>query len=87
MLNWLAPAAACMLLVLAAFRQENSGLGQPPRYNPAVAMMLSNQNSVVYLTGESSQMAHNLLSLTFEFTNRIDSALNEGLSPFTKPNQ
>jgi hypothetical protein len=87
MLNWLAPATACLLLALAAFRQENGIPAKPPRHNPVVAMMLSNQNSVAFLAGSPSQIEHNVLGSTFEFTNRNDSALNSGFTPFTKPNQ
>lgn len=87
MLNWLAPATVCMLVALAAFRQENSIPAQPPRHDPAVAMMLSNQSTVAYLAGGRSQVEQNVLPTTFEFTNRNGSALNSGFTPFTKPNQ
>lgn len=87
MLNWLAPATACLLLALAAFRQENGIPAKPPRHDPAVAMMLSNQNTVAYLAGGPSQIEHNVLASTFEFTNRSRSMLNNGFTPFTEPNQ
>ena len=86
-LNWLAPATACLLLALAAFRQENGFLTQPARPDPYVAMMMSNQNTVAYLAGGPSQSEHNVLASTFEFTNRSRSLLNNGFTPFTKPNQ
>jgi len=86
MLNWLAPATVCMLIALAAFRQENGIPAQPPRHDPAVAMMLSNQSVVAYLAGGRSQVEQNVLPPTFEFTNRTGSALNAGFTPFTKPN-
>jgi len=87
MLNWLAPATVCMLLALTAFRQENGLPSQPPRHDPAVAMMMSNQNAVAWLAGRSSQIEHNVLPPTFESTNRTGSALNGGFTPFTKPNE
>jgi hypothetical protein len=86
-LNWLAPATACLLLALAAFRQENGMPAQPPRHDPAVAMMMSNQNTVAYLAGGPSQSEQNVLAATFEFTNRSGSKLNNGFTPFIKPNQ
>src|SRR5208283_4064166 len=51
--NWLAPATVCMLLTLAVFKQENYISAASPRHNPAVALMLSNQSFVAYLTGGS----------------------------------
>jgi hypothetical protein len=87
MLNWLAPATACLLLALAAFRQENGIPAKPPRHNPAIAMMLSNQNTVAFLAGRPSQIEHNILPPTFEFTNRNGSALNSGFTSFSEPNQ
>ena len=44
--NWLAPTTVCMLLVLAVFKQENNISAASSRHDPAVAMMLSNQNFV-----------------------------------------
>ncbi len=76
-----------MLVAVAAFRQEDGLPAQPPRHDPAVAMMLSNQSSVPYLTGGPSQIEHNVLPATFESTNRNGSELNNDFTPFTKPNQ
>jgi hypothetical protein len=87
MLNWLAPATVCMLVTLAAFRQENRFPIQPARNDRAVVTMLTNASTVAYLTAEPSQMVHNLLLSTFEFTNLNGSMLNEGFTSFTKPNQ
>jgi len=86
-LNWLAPATACLLLALSVFRQENSMPAQPPRHDLAVAAMMSNQNTVAYLAGSRSQSEHNLLASTFEFTNRSGSTLNRGFTSFTDRNQ
>ena len=84
--NWLAPATVCMLLTLAVFKQENYISAASPRHNPAVAMMLSNSSSVTFLTGGSSQIQHNILPATLEWTNRSDSTSTIGFTPFTKPN-
>ena len=86
--NWLAPATVCLLLTLAVFKQENNLSTASPRHNPAVAMMLSmsNQSSVAYLPGGSSQIQHNILPATLEWTNRSDSTSTIGFTPFTKPN-
>jgi hypothetical protein len=87
MLNWLAPATACMLLALAAFRQESGLPTAPLRHDPSVAMMLSNQNTVAFLAEGQSQIEHNVLPPTLGWTNRNGSTLNNGFTPFTKPNQ
>lgn len=83
--NWLAPTTVCMLLALAVFKQDNISAASS-RHDPAVAMMLSNQNFVAYLTRGSSQIEHNILPATFESTNRSDSTSTIGFTPFTKPN-
>jgi hypothetical protein len=84
--NWLAPATVCMLLALAVFKQENNISAASPSHDPVVAMMLSNQSSVAYLTGRSSQIEHNILPPTFEWTNRSDSTSTIVFTLFTKPN-
>jgi len=84
--NWLAPATVCMLLALAVFKQENHISTTSPRHDPAVAMMLSNQSFVAYLTGGSKQVENNILPATFESTNRSGSPSTIGLPLFTKPN-
>ena len=84
--NWLAPTTVCMLLVLAVFKQENNISAASSRHDPAVAMMLSNQNFVAYLTRGSSQIEHNILPATFDSTNRSGSTSTIGFTPFSKPN-
>ena len=84
--NWLAPATVCLLLALAVFKQENNISAALPRHDPVVAMMLSNQSSVAFLTGGSKQIEHNVLPATFEWTNRSDSTSTIGFTPFAKPN-
>jgi len=75
-----------MLLALAVFKQENNISATSPRHDPAVAMMLSNQSFVAYLSRRSSQIEHNILPATFEWTNRSDSTSTMRFTPFTKPN-
>jgi len=84
--NWLAPATVCMLLTLAVFKQENYTSAASSCHNPRVAMMLSNSSSVTYLAGRSTQIEHNILLATLEWTNRSDSTSTIGFTPFTKPN-
>jgi len=87
MLNWLAPVTVCMVIALAAVRQENCLSAGTSPHDPAIAMMLSNQNSVAYLAGGPSQVEHNVLPLTLGWTNRNGSTFNTGFTPSTKPNQ
>ncbi|MGO8837147.1 MAG: hypothetical protein ACLQQ0_06965 [Limisphaerales bacterium] len=76
-----------MVIALAAVRQENGlSAGTSPR-DPAIAMMLSNQNAVAYLAGGPSQVEHNVLPPTLGWTNRNGSSFNTGFTKFTKPNQ
>jgi len=75
-----------MLLALAVFKQENNISAASTRHDPAIAMMLSNQSSVPFLTGGSKQIEHNVLPAIFESTNRNGSASTIGFTPFTKPN-
>ena len=84
--NWLAPATVCLLLALAVFKQENNISAATPRHDPAIAMMLSNQSFVAFLTGGSKQIEHNILPATFELTNRSGSTSTIGFTPFAKPN-
>jgi hypothetical protein len=85
-LNWLAPATVCMLVALAAFRQEDGGASASSRPESLTAMILSNRSDVAYLPGGSSQVEQNLLPATFEFTNRNGSTSTMGFTPFTKAN-
>jgi len=69
MLNWLAPATVCLLLFIAAVRQDASLTMTSSRHEPLFAMILSNGNAVAYLPGGSSQIERNILPATFESTN------------------
>jgi hypothetical protein len=77
---------ACLLLVLAAGRQENTLTLTSPRHEPLIAMIISNGNAVAYLPGGSSQIERNILPDTFESTNRNSSSSTVGFTPFRKTN-
>jgi hypothetical protein len=68
-LAWLAPAAACALLALAAFTQRTDLYAPQPGRSAVVAMILSNQSYCAYLPG-SFTAEQNSLRNTFEWTNR-----------------
>ena len=84
MLNWLAPATVCMLLALAAFRQENGFSVASPRQDPVVAMIMSNASAIAYLPGGSSQVEQNILPATLGWTNQARSTSTIGFTPSTK---
>jgi len=68
-LAWLAPAAACLLLVCTLLGQRNSASSSTPTSaGSMVAMILSNQSYAAYLPG-SFQPEQNALRNTFEWTN------------------
>ena len=82
LINWLAPATACLLLVLAAGRQESALTLTSQRHEPLLATVLSNQYAVAYLPGGSSQIERNTLPDIFESTNRNSSSSTVGfISP------
>ncbi len=62
----LAPTMACALLTLMAFSHEGAGLG---RQLP-IALVLSNQDSVVYATATAETAQNHLATVTFDSTNR-----------------
>jgi len=75
-----------MLLVVAAFRQENSLTVSSSRHEPLIAMILSNGNAVAYLPGGSSQIERNVLPDTSDWTNRSSSSSTVGFMPPRKTN-
>jgi len=77
---------ACLLLVMAAGRQENTLTLASPRHEPLIAMILSNQYAVAYLPGGSSQIERNTLPDIFESTNRNSSSSTVGFTPLRKTN-
>ena len=79
--NWLAPSTVCMLLALAVLRQE--GAPGSPVHNPIISTLLSNQTATAYVANGSDPLVRNILSATFEFTNRNGSTFNTSFTPFT----
>jgi hypothetical protein len=67
-LGSLAPAAACALLTLAVFNPGN--YSDSSHSTPMLAMVLSNQNSAAYASGNDGQSQNSLFSVTFDWTNR-----------------
>ncbi|MFZ0825961.1 MAG: hypothetical protein WAO02_00925 [Verrucomicrobiia bacterium] len=86
-MNWLAPATVCMLLALAAVRQENGFSVASPRQDHMVAMILSNSSAIAYLPGGSSQIEQNVLPATLGWTNHTRSISTVGFTPSAKPNE
>jgi hypothetical protein len=67
-LGSLAPATACALLTLAVFNPGNYGDSSHPA--PMMAMILSNQSSAAYASGNGGQSQNSLFSVTFDWTNQ-----------------
>ena len=67
-LAWLAPAAACMLLVLATMRSPESVIAAE-RPGSMVAMILSNQSCAELLASNYSQPENHVVRASFEWTN------------------
>ena len=83
---WLAPAVACLCLVLAVLGWTRSPAASRAN-QPMFASILSNQNCMAFLGGRSSQIDLNLLHrVTFTWTNKNVSNSIIGFTPFTKPN-
>ena len=82
----LAPAVACMCLVLAVLGWTH-GPATSHANRPIFASILSNQNCMAFLGGRSSQIDLNALCrVTFTWTNKSVSNSIIGFTPFTKPN-
>jgi len=67
-LSWLAPATAALFLMCALFNPRNSSSISSASAEPMVAMMMSNQNLVAFLSA-NPQNEQNTLRNTFERTN------------------
>ena len=85
-LYWLAPAVACLCLMLAVLGWTHGHTAS--RVNrPMFASILSNQNCMAFLGGRSSQIDLNALCrVTFTWTNKSVSNSIIGFTPFAKPN-
>jgi hypothetical protein len=81
-LAWLAPVAACMVLALAAARQE-AGSADATRPEYVFAMMLSNQTPSNVLPDDGSQSENRVERASFAWTNHGDSGSSIRFMPFT----
>jgi hypothetical protein len=86
-MNWLAPATVCMLLAVAAFRQETGLVDATPRQDHMAAMIFSNSSAIAYLPGGSSQIEQNVLPATLGWTNHSRSISTVGFTPSAKTNE
>ena len=75
----LAPAAACVVLTLAAFNHGGDNLG--PR--PMVAMVSSNQSDAAYAAAGGQTAQNRLATVTFDWTNRSNIKSIVGFTPAT----
>jgi hypothetical protein len=86
-LNWVAPATVCVMLAVAALRQETGLSDASPRQDHMVAMMMSNSSVIAYLPGGSSQVEQNILPATLGWTNHARSTSTVGFTPIAKPKE
>ena len=78
---WLAPAAACLLLVVAIVSQRNGPGFRVASASPLIGTILSNQSYAAFIPSRF-QTEQNSLRNTFEWTNLSRSATTQGfLSP------
>jgi hypothetical protein len=76
-LGSLAPAAACLLLTISVFNPGN--YGGSTHLEP---MVLGNQSSAVYASGNDGGTENNLFSVTFDWTNHGN--FTSSISPFSR---
>jgi hypothetical protein len=82
-LGWLAPATACLLLALLALKSEND-FANGPIIGPATfALALSNQNYAAYAANGSQYAQNRPATVTFDWTNRGNSASCIPFAPVT----
>ena len=78
-LGSLAPAVACALLTFSVFNSGNYyGYSRPA---PMEAMILSNQSSAAYASGNYRELENSLFSVTFDWTNHGN--FTSSMSPFS----
>lgn len=64
----LAPAMACVLFTLMAFKHEGEGLDP----KPVLSMVMSNQSRATYVPGGAQTAQNRLDTVTFDWTNRSE---------------
>ena len=72
--GWLVPASACALLTLSAFTSGNELPGRSACQPSVVATLLSSQNYLTPAPDNFQDGQNNVLSVTFDLTNRSGSA-------------
>jgi hypothetical protein len=77
-LGSLVPATACLLITFSIFNPAN--VGNSPRNQPMIAMILSNQNYAAYASDNFRVAQNNLSAITFEWTNH--NVFPSSMSPF-----
>ncbi len=82
-LAWFAPVAACLMLALAAVRQNNVIPAGTPRPEPLFAMILSNQSGAGFLADSGAQSENRVMRASFDWTNRGNSGSSIRLMPLT----
>ena len=76
--RWLAPAAACLLLVMSVAHQQNRSSMYSAELDSALTLNSSNQGCLPYVPGKGDR-GHNTFSVvTFEWTNRNSSTSSIG---------
>jgi len=84
--GWLVPATACALLTFSVFTSGNNIPGQSSARGPMAATMLSNQNFLTPVPGSLQQGQNDLLSVTFDLTNRNGSTSSIAAFPRRRVN-
>jgi hypothetical protein len=79
-LGSLAPATACLLFTLSVFNSGNYTASSRPA--PVLAMILSNQSSAAFASGDYGQLQNSLFSVTFDWTNH--GGFTSSMSPFSR---
>lgn len=79
-LRWMAPAAACLLLAVAAARQESSFPGRSSGTGPALGLISSNFSYTNILPHNRSQGHNRVFPANLEWTNL--GGFTSNVSPF-----
>ena len=82
--SWLPPATAVLLLLCVLFNQHSSQAISSAGANSLVALAVSNQNIVPWLSGSFSREHNGLPNFTFEWTN--GSGFSSGIGSRSVPN-
>lgn len=84
--GWLVPATACALLTFLIFTSGNELPGRSSRPAPLAVTGLSNQNYLAPLPASFRQGQNDLLSVTFDWTNRSGSTSSLPAFPRSRMN-